>query len=143
MDWKSRFFTDARKRLASIPFLRNLVEYTKGQSDSDFDTLTSLLHWKPNSKGILQSDLDDIYVRIIGQGGKFNKNIESVMDTLQATADACLIDSGSSTAKIESKVVLSIAIRVVAEEFMVDKIDDEVFWNDLDTNQLFAFEEIR
>ena len=29
-DWKRQFFTDPKKRIASIPFLRNLIEYTKG-----------------------------------------------------------------------------------------------------------------
>ena len=45
-DWKPNFFTDTRKKIASIPFIRNLIEYTKGDKDADFIKLTSLLHWK-------------------------------------------------------------------------------------------------
>ena len=32
-DWKGSFFKDPRKRFASIPFIRNLIEYTKGEDD--------------------------------------------------------------------------------------------------------------
>lgn len=40
-DWKLNFFSDPQKRIASIPFIRNLIEYTKGDQDPDFLTLTS------------------------------------------------------------------------------------------------------
>ena len=48
-DWKKSFFTDSSKRIASIPFLRNLIEYTRGENDPHFLKLTSLLHWKKGS----------------------------------------------------------------------------------------------
>ena len=137
LDWKRRFFTDERKRLASIPFLRNLIEYTKGQQDTDFDTLTSLLHWRPKSECITQDDLDDVYGRIFGQNGKFGNGSEPIMDTLESIADSCFADSNSSTARIESKVVLSIAIRIMAEKFMVSKIKDQIFWSNLGANQTY------
>lgn len=137
LDWKDRFFTDKRKRLASIPFLRNLIEFTSGQDHADFVSLTSLLHWKPDSEGISQDHLDEIYMRTIGQNGQFISSGETVMDTLHIAADSCLKDSSSSTGKIESKVVLSIAIRISAEKFMVEKINDRDFWNGLDVNQTY------
>src|SRR5262249_16051319 len=45
-DWKTHFFDDNKKKIASIPFIRNLVEYRKGEADPTFIKLTSLLHWK-------------------------------------------------------------------------------------------------
>ena len=38
--WKKNFFKDNRKKIASICFLRNLVENTIGAADSDFVKLT-------------------------------------------------------------------------------------------------------
>ena len=60
-DWKPNFFKDPKKKIASIPFIRNIIEYTKGTTDSDFIKLTSLLHWKSDSPGITQNELDTIY----------------------------------------------------------------------------------
>lgn len=47
--WKENFATDKKRKIGCIPFIRNLVEYTKGTADPVFVTLTSLLHWKPGS----------------------------------------------------------------------------------------------
>ncbi len=60
-DWKKNFFTDQKKKIASIPFLRNLIEYLKEDQDTDFITLTSLLHWKNDSISITQGNLDSIF----------------------------------------------------------------------------------
>ncbi len=68
-DWKPNFFTDSKKKIASIPFIRNLIEYTKGDKDPDFVKLTSLLHWKSDSAGITQGDLDAIYNSVFGTTG--------------------------------------------------------------------------
>ena len=69
-DWKPGFFTDDKKKLACIPFIRNLIEYTRGDADTDFIKLTSLLHWKADSAGIAVGDLDAIYNRMFGAKGK-------------------------------------------------------------------------
>jgi hypothetical protein len=51
-DLKKKFFTNSRKKIAAIPFLRNLIEYTKGDSDPGFRKLTSLVHWRADSSTI-------------------------------------------------------------------------------------------
>jgi hypothetical protein len=43
-DWRPNFFKDDKKKIASIPFIRNLIEFTKSDKDPDFIKLTSLLH---------------------------------------------------------------------------------------------------
>ena len=60
-DWKANFFTDPKKKIASIPFIRNIIEFTKGDKDPDFVKLTSLLHWKSDSTSITEKELDEIY----------------------------------------------------------------------------------
>lgn len=124
-DWKVKFFKDARKRIASIAFIRNLVEYTKGSTDPHFKSLTSLLHWKPDSMAITHGDLDAIYIAVFGVAGKWGQPRELVLDTLRKEAQACrTAPEGSS---LENKIVLAIAIRIEAEKFMAGKIADAAF----------------
>src|SRR5258708_10246852 len=59
-DWKANFFTDPKKKIASIPFLRNLIEMTTGETDPNYDQLTSMLHWKANSATITVAQLATI-----------------------------------------------------------------------------------
>jgi len=119
-DWKPRFFTDPKKKIASIPFIRNLIEFTKGKQDADFVRLTSLLHWKSNSATITQSDLDGIYNSLFGTAGAGTNGTDLVIDSIKQEARECL--QAQAGINFENKIVLSIAIRVVAEEFMSKKI---------------------
>ncbi len=137
-DWKRKFFVDASKRIASIPFLRNLIEYTKGEDDPDFRKLTSLLHWKSDSAGIKQRELDDIYGRLFGTKEEYEPENEPVMEMILSTAQS-YVNGGSEVDGLEfhSKIVLSIAIRVAAERFMVGEIGDAEFTDNLGANQSY------
>lgn len=135
-DWKVKFFIDQRKRLASIPFIRNLVEYTSGESDSRFATLTSLLHWKPDSASILQRDLDAIYNSTFNANGKCIDEAMPVVDVIEREAEACL--KAGTSANFENKIVLSIAIRLAAEKYMCVKIADSAFVAGIRANQTAA-----
>ena len=81
-DWKPNFYTDPKKRIASIPFIRNLIEYTKGEKDPDFIKLTSLLHWKDDSSTITQGDLDIIYNSMFGSNGTSADGKKPVIDDM-------------------------------------------------------------
>jgi len=138
-DWKPNFFKDPKKRIASIPFIRNLIEYTKGDKDSDFIKLTSLLHWKGNSTGITQSDLDTIYNSVFDSDEASADGKSPVIDIIHHEARECLNAEGGIN--FENKIVLSIAIRITAEQFMVEKINDAQFVASIESNQtptLFA-----
>ena len=132
-DWKQEFFTDRKKRVASIPFLRNLIEYTRGVGDHDFLKLTALLHWKADSSKITQKDLDDIYSRLFGGKGEFADARMAVVEMITEAADACL--NGGDVGRFENKIVLSIAIRIAAEQFMANKINDPAFVGTIESNQ--------
>ena len=67
--WKKDFFKDIRRRIASISFMRNLIEYTKAKSDPDYSTLTSLVHVKPKTRQITQKQIDEIYDHLFGPSG--------------------------------------------------------------------------
>jgi len=119
-DWKPNFFQDRKKRIASIPFMRNIIEYTKGEEDPDYKKLTSLLHWRPDSDKILQRDLDQIYKNLFSDGASPTDDDTPVIDMIRAEAKGCLTNGAG--ANFEHKIVLSIAIRLDAEEFMTHKI---------------------
>lgn len=125
------------KRIASIPFIRNLLEFTKGDADPDFVKLTSLLHWKSGSAAITQGDLDQVYDRLFGSNGqKTETAASSVVDLVHKSAKECMTaDEGIN---FENKIVLSIAVRLGAEQFMVTKIADQSFTDGIGANQTSA-----
>jgi hypothetical protein len=132
-DWKLRFFDTPKKRIASIPFLRNLIEFTKGSQEADFAKLTSLLHWKADSAQITQGELDTIYNRLFSGTGTSPDGASPVVTQIRHEATACL--TAAEGINFEHKIVLAIAIRLAAEEFMVKKINDPAYVAALDSNQ--------
>lgn len=133
-DWKPHFFTDSKKKIASIPFIRNLIEFTKSDKDPDYVKLTSLLHWKSDSVGISENDLDNIYNTVFGATGKSPNGSRPMIDLIHLEAQQC-ISKACDGINLENKVILSIAIRIAAEKFMVEKINDDAFVAGIDSNQ--------
>lgn len=132
-DWKPNFFTDPRKKIASIPFMRNLIEYTRNDGDADFLKLTSLLHWKADSDQIMVSDLDTIYNRLFTSATASADGTKSVIALIKVEAGKC--QTAPEGINFENKVVLSIATRLTAEKFMITKINDPAFVATIDSNQ--------
>ena len=90
-DWKKNFFTDSKKMIASISFIRNIIEYTKGDRDPDYVKLTSLLHWKSDSASITQGDLDNIFKNTFAGATKRSIDIDkAVIDIIHHEANNCL-----------------------------------------------------
>ena len=133
--FKKNFFTDGMQRVASIPFVRNILEYTKGTEDEDYITLTSLLHWKQHSESITNADLDRIFKDTFpGQEGKaWGSPKDSVIDLLLEQADSAL--AADEGVNFENKIVLSIATRILAEKYMVAELNDPDFTNEIAANQ--------
>jgi len=132
-DWKPNFFTDSKKKIASIPFIRNIIEYTKGNKDPDYVKLTSLLHWKSDTAGITQGELDGIYNSVFGTTGMSADGKSAMIDIIHHEACECLkVGDGIN---FENKIVLSIAIRIGAEQFMVNRINDIKFVESIESNQ--------
>lgn len=132
-DWKPNFSTDPKKKIASIPFMRNLIEYTKSDGDADFAKLTSLLHWKVDSDKITVSDLDAIYNKLFSSADASADGTKSVVTLIRDEAGKCL--TAPEGINFENKVVLSIATRLVADQFMLGKINDSAFAATIDSNQ--------
>lgn len=135
-DWKLHFYEDPKKKIASIPFIRNIIEYTKGEQDAIFVKLTSLLHWKTDTTGITLEDLDAIYNTVFNTAGASPDPKKPVIEVIHAQAAACLQDGDGIN--FENKIVLSIAIRLSAEHYMVQKINDPAFVGSIAANQTRA-----
>ncbi|MDH0865614.1 phage infection protein [Mitsuaria sp. GD03876] len=131
--WKPRFFAENKRKICCIPFMRNLIEFTKGEGDSDYLRLTSLLHWKSDSNQISVADLDGIYNRLFGTAGQSSDDGAKVVDLIDAEAAICL--QAADGLNFENKVVLSIAIRLKAEQFMTAKINNAPLVASITSNQ--------
>lgn len=132
-DWKGAFYADPKKKIASISFIRNLIEYTRGDTDPDFVKLTSLLHWKADSQQITVSDLDAIYNGLFSTTGRSPDEKRPAVDLIFDEAKKCL--TAPDGINFANKVVLAIATRLVGEQFMVKKINDSAFVAGIGSNQ--------
>lgn len=132
-DWKPAFYGDPKKKIASIPFMRNLIEYTRSDADPEFVKLTALLHWKTNSDQVTIADLDGIYNGLFSKTGTSPDGAKSVTALIREEADKCV--NAPDGINFENKVVLAIATRLAAEQFMVTKINDPAFVAAIASNQ--------
>ena len=138
-DWKIHFFDDPKKKIASIPFLRNLVEMTIGEGSDHYKNLTSMLHWTIKSHTITVGDLDDIFNDICRTPGGSVDPKKLVYDLLMEETKNCL--TACSGMNLENKIVLSIAIRLQAERFMINRIANPTFVEQLQANQTHGLTE--
>ena len=113
--------------VASIPFVRNLIEYTEGDSNPEYLKLTSLLHYKPDTTTIELGEIEKIYNQYWCKSSNVNfaKNRETdhIYDIIIKEADAIV---PVEKLEIESKLILSMAIRLKSDEYMIQKISSKV-----------------
>jgi len=132
-DWKKGFFKDPKKKIASIAFLRNLVEMTKGEENPDYLKLTSLLHWKSDTEKITVAELDEIYNRLCDEKEASKEGKRPVYELIDEQGAACSKEAAGM--QLENKIVLAIAIRLQAERYMIKKIADEKFVSGITSEQ--------
>lgn len=100
-----------QKLIASIPFVRNIIEYTKGKDDEDYKKLTSLLHWKLDTANISMNDLKEIFLKIFPNISFPETNgTDKIIDKIFTASDNCLTEVDGIN--FENKIVLSIGIRL-------------------------------
>lgn len=134
--WKKNLATNSDYLVASIPFVRNLAEYCHGEASPHYNTLTSLLHIKPNSSGLTISDLENtIKSTLTDQANLTLPNPNTSAIQLIYDRANKLAATASDDVELECKIILSIAIRLLAEEFMIKKINDQAYVNSITSNQ--------
>lgn len=108
--------------IALIPFARNIVEYTKGKKAKDYYELTEYLHMKHHTPSLNMSNLRQIICANI-----FCNNVTNIANGNKKYLN-CLfneakdISTTDDNIAIENKLLLSIAIRIKAESFMISKL---------------------
>ncbi|MGE8099517.1 hypothetical protein [Pseudomonas fluorescens] len=100
--------------------------------------LTSLLHVKADSAKLTIGDLEASFkATLLDQANLSLPNpTTSAMRLIYDEAEALAVKADDDV-ELESKVILSIAIRLRAEEFMIAKINDSEFVNGISSNQTF------
>ncbi|MER2540190.1 MAG: AAA family ATPase, partial [Azonexus sp.] len=119
--WKDHICSSDFILCATIPFTRNLIEYIKGEADPDYLKLTSLLHWKSDTDQITIGDYLDIYNRLFQTTHVLN-NDHVLIETLLSKASEICERTIHDGLNLEDKVLLSIAIRMQAEMFMLNEL---------------------
>lgn len=132
--WKNHLSTKMPMLIASIPFVRNIAEFTG--EEPVFQKLTSLLHYKTDSDSITINELEDIFRNILKDKTDLTLQspTEKVLNIIFEVAESISNDT-SDKLDLENKICLSIAIRLKAEMFMVKSIKDDSFWSSITKNQ--------
>lgn len=139
-----RYFSsiEANKHiLALIPFIRNIIDYSIDKKvnqytgiETDFEFLTELLHQKKNTKIINFGHLKSIFDEYIGNND-FDSSIgdkDIVYNNLLCIAEKNI---SYDDIKLENKIILLMAIRLLAEEYMITKINDSSITSEIKGNQ--------
>lgn len=133
-NWKKNLHQNRRMMLAAIPMARNLVEYTHSRNHDDYRFLTSLLHVKSNTASMTMGELAEVLNRVMSTSVTGGDDL--VVDAIRAEAESCVTDQPSI--HLENKVVLSIAIRLLAEELMLAALERSPGSDGIDKNQTRA-----
>ncbi|MDR2578068.1 MAG: hypothetical protein LBC70_04540 [Chitinispirillales bacterium] len=136
-NWKE--FKDVKHEIAAIPFVRNLAEFC-GENDVA-NRLTGLLHQKTDTATITMRDLLSIFKELIeipDNTNSFQGN--SVEERIYEIADKICTDT-TQKMELEDKIILSIAIRLKAEKYMINRISDSTFIVGIKKNQTYELTE--
>lgn len=129
--------------ISLIPFVRNIVEYIKGQDSDDYEKLTSCLHIKDKSENIKVKDVLELYNNILNRNISVVFGEKKVLDLILESAEQILSENTINEILLENKIILSIAIRLKAELYMKKHLPEFDF-NTVKSNQTRElFEELK
>ena len=121
--------------ISLIPFVRNLIEYTKGKDDNDYKTLTNCLHITNNTNNLKVICINNIINSVLNLNIQHNNSQNLIKDMIYNEAQNILNDNNLNPIYIENKIVLSISTRLKAEEFMINKLTNKNIFNKIKNNQ--------
>lgn len=115
-----------------IPFVRNILEYIKNEKDKEYLLLTNCLHIKNDTKNIkVEQALNVLKNYIQEYQANINKD-DNLLDFIYSTCDEIVNTNNINPIELQNKIVLSIGIRLKAEEFMLSKVNLQ---NEITRNQ--------
>lgn len=105
--------------VAAIPLVRNLIEYTEGKEEN-YTYLTKLLHMKDDTADITIGSVCKIF-NAVWKTNLSEDETDKMLPIIYQVAENCLHEEDFGL-NLENKIVLSIATRLKAEEFLNSKI---------------------
>jgi len=124
--WQARL-SEAVIQIAYIPFLRNVVEYTQGKKNidgsdnADYLTLTHMLHYKDDTEQLKMQGYKAVFEQTFPNLSFPEVDLtQGILEHIFSTADQCLDENDGIN--LEHKIVLSMAIRVWTEKYIIGKI---------------------
>ena len=115
---------------STIPFSRNIIEYTEGESDK-YLSLTSLLHWKRETESISVGDYVRIYNSVFGENHDESRG-ESLCEVILKSCELACDSPVQEGFNLEQKIVLSMGIRLLSEKYLTNELrrirSDSDFW---------------
>ncbi len=133
--WIERVAT-VSQAIALIPFVRNIVEYTKGSTHESYSTLTSLLHIKDKT---FELKLKHLFHLFQDEIPRFQNTVEldverGVISCLFEDANR-ISDNSVDEVSLEEKLVLIISCRLLAELIMMELIVEKESFKKLKSDQ--------
>lgn len=112
--------------IACIPFARNMIEYMEGNTE-DYDTLTACLHLKKGQTEVIKlSQIQKILIRVFKSARDKAPEItfgeDNYLMALMEEAERVMADVNDID--IVNKLVLSMAIRLKAEQYMRSQLTE-------------------
>lgn len=121
--------------ISLIPFVRNLIEYTKGEDDNNYKTLTNCLHITNDTNTLRVICIRNIINSVLNLNIEPDNSQNLIKNMIYNEAQNILNDSDLNPIYIENKIVLSVSIRLKAEEFMINKLTNKNILNEIKNNQ--------
>lgn len=141
--WKPNILTNEKLLVATIPFVRNLIEYSIGAKDETGDWnknyifLTNLLHYKfKDTESIKVEDLKNCYITSwFRNKTKIVQDDRKVIDLIFDETEKLVKDTQEGI-KLEDKILLSMACRLRCEQNMFkDILEKDSSYKSKDKNQ--------
>jgi len=113
--------------IASIPFVRNLIEYTDGIGSPDYLLLTCVLHYKETTRSITVKTIQDVFNKYWFKDDELHfadgRESELIYDLIISEANKI---QNIEKLEIGNKLILSMSIRLFAEKYMIDRISNSL-----------------
>ena len=134
----SKHATEKHMFIGLLPFVRNIIEYAKGDDSAEYKCLTNCLHIKNDSARISADDICTIYKSNICNCKDINIGFgdESIIKLILDSADNIANENPLiNEILLQNKIVLSIAIRLRAEQYLIDKLNGIIDTENITSNQ--------
>lgn len=120
--------TQRKAFIACIPFARNIIDYTQGDTD-DYELLTACLHLKNNriktkdkTLGQILEVMKEVFKAVKDKSAEMSFTADNYWTAIMEEADDILNDDNE--VDIVNKLVLSMAIRLRGEDYMNSQLTD-------------------